>query len=547
MSNDVTQPDKSIFESKQATNCSSHSDIHKCISLSRLAAILKYYGQLNITDNHKHQETFINFIDNVYPDFFNDYIHFVKMHSHQIEDILNDFVNNQGFIKCKMGNCIITSRHHTEHNQNNNKENSNIALYKQTMDSLHFYIFHAFDAGLRIPKTVSSIDNNEDTKSENEYYDASFAKIKKILSEKNKNTESFERFGSNNNAKFNIKTEFDESTKDHITVTFTESLQSHLKTDDIDTKIINNLRKFLKTEEYDTDAITMDFDGENGNISFHIKNEECIKSIISFLSFVKMSSSSFNIGLRFYYWKFYRNIDELPPKECRVGRIKHHSGYKIKQLFVQKKYKSFGEEIKNYKYLHIDEYNELILKKSEIYLKSALVKKMKSKLGVSTPLHYGIKRGTPLKLNNLIALILYTDFTQLSADFSATFRAIHPAETVSSIKKRNSKYFWWSKILRETVELYGDRAKEEGNDKDIDTAFYTGMSFVMSIPTFLIRLCSPISTSVQLEVAMKFAKDQGIILQLNVDKVIDGAPARVRAFDCSWISRYKEEDERYEL
>ena len=70
-------------------------------------------------------------------------------------------------------------------------------------------------------------------------------------------------------------------------------------------------------------------------------------------------------------------------------------------------------------------------------------------------LHYGIKKDTPLKQENLMAIILYCDFNDLSTKFSATFRAIYPYEGIASIKARNSQFWHLSKILRETVQCFG--------------------------------------------------------------------------------------------
>ena len=58
---------------------------------------------------------------------------------------------------------------------------------------------------------------------------------------------------------------------------------------------------------------------------------------------------------------------------------------------------------------------------------------------------------------------------------------------------------------------------------------------------FNIFLYSPTSTSVRIEVAIKFSGDQGMIIEFNNKK---GAAKHVKGFDVSWISRYREEDER---
>eukprot|EP01084_Bolivina_argentea_P168723 292535_1 len=118
-------------------------------------------------------------------------------------------------------------------------------------------------------------------------------------------------------------------------------------------------------------------------------------------------------------------------------------------------------------------------------------------------------------------------------------------EPVESIKKRNSVYGWMSKILRETVELFGGYSQTGGWTHDhniLSGPFYSGMGVVMNMPSFNIRLCSPTSTSCQIEVAIKFSGDHGIIIQLDNPNV--KPYCWLTGFNCSWISRYKEEDER---
>ena len=150
--------------------------------------------------------------------------------------------------------------------------------------------------------------------------------------------------------------------------------------------------------------------------------------------------------------------------------------------------------------------------------------------------HYGIQNWTVLGTANLTAIILYTDFTELSSNFTSTFRKQNAFETLSQIKERNRRYWWWSKTLRETVELFGAHAW------DMNGPYYCGMSYVMTLPALAIRLCSPTSTSVHLEVALKFAGEEGIIIQFNTSKTTGFE--YLRGFDCSFISKYKEEDER---
>eukprot|EP00484_Ammonia_sp_Unknown_P018760 CAMPEP_0197045890 /NCGR_PEP_ID=MMETSP1384-20130603/21682_1 /TAXON_ID=29189 /ORGANISM="Ammonia sp." /LENGTH=79 /DNA_ID=CAMNT_0042477575 /DNA_START=60 /DNA_END=296 /DNA_ORIENTATION=- len=63
------------------------------------------------------------------------------------------------------------------------------------------------------------------------------------------------------------------------------------------------------------------------------------------------------------------------------------------------------------------------------------------------------------------------------------------------------------------------------------------------MPEFQLRLNGPTSTTKWEEVALKFSGPKGVILTLNNETEF-GQPAELTGFNCSWLSRYREEDER---
>merc|ERR1712013_282610 len=152
-------------------------------------------------------------------------------------------------------------------------------------------------------------------------------------------------------------------------------------------------------------------------------------------------------------------------------------------------------------------------------------------------LHFGIKHKEPLRAEHLHALFLYTDWTELCTDFSSSFRAIFRGERLKAIKARNSKYFYFSKYLKELVMYFG---VDKWSDKS-SGPFFCGLSVVLNIPQFALRLKGPTSTSLFIEVAMRFGGAEGMILELN-NKY---RPAWwERHFDCDWLSAFPEECER---
>eukprot|EP01084_Bolivina_argentea_P278262 475288_1 len=67
-----------------------------------------------------------------------------------------------------------------------------------------------------------------------------------------------------------------------------------------------------------------------------------------------------------------------------------------------------------------------------------------------------------LTFSHLLSLVFYCDYSELSTDFSSTFRKRHSYETIESIKNRNSKYYYLSKYLRECVDGRSERESGGG-------------------------------------------------------------------------------------
>eukprot|EP01083_Nonionella_stella_P236262 829968_1 len=65
---------------------------------------------------------------------------------------------------------------------------------------------------------------------------------------------------------------------------------------------------------------------------------------------------------------------------------------------------------------------------------------------------YNIKRGSPITLKHILSVLFYTNHTDLSSEFSQSFRKLYETETDQSLKERHSEYRNWGKYLRETIE-----------------------------------------------------------------------------------------------
>merc|ERR1712228_653440 len=124
-------------------------------------------------------------------------------------------------------------------------------------------------------------------------------------------------------------------------------------------------------------------------------------------------AATFSLGLRFYYWPYYKDKEVLTAKEQMIDVVdnKHdHFGMRVCDLFVNKKFESFKEEIANYSNFGIAQYKEAKIK-TEKFMKTEEIRKIKAKktdpsYGGSMLLHYGITFGAALLFEHILSLIL---------------------------------------------------------------------------------------------------------------------------------------------
>ena len=122
-------------------------------------------------------------------------------------------------------------------------------------------------------------------------------------------------------------------------------------------------------------------------------------------------------------------------------------------MFVKAVHQNLKEEVLESGHLSVAKWMKLVKLKARKYMISKRVKKMK-----------GVTK------EHIYAIILYCDFSALCTAFSGTFRKSRPFESLDSIKKRNREYSIWSRLLRETVEYFGQRGAGDGYDKVLDTS-----------------------------------------------------------------------------
>eukprot|EP01083_Nonionella_stella_P086111 239003_1 len=176
----------------------------------------------------------------------------------------------------------------------------------------------------------------EQEKATNVYFDSQFARLNRRILERRDNTASFDRFAPKN-TKFNIVNaeQLKQDTKLNSS-TYLDEMVKHLLNSRVEEICIKQFMQFINQQQYDTDAIDHDHAMKpNRNISSTHVDETLLKYYNRFIADAQHESLSFNIGFRFYYWPYYKRIKEPHQEEFNTW---DHSGYDIKELFIEAKY-----------------------------------------------------------------------------------------------------------------------------------------------------------------------------------------------------------------
>eukprot|EP01084_Bolivina_argentea_P319336 553889_1 len=140
---------------------------------------------------------------------------------------------------------------------------------------------------------------------------------------------------------------------------------------------------------------------------------------------------------------------------------------------------------------------------------------------------YHIKAHNQFSIQYIIALKLYTDYSQLCDTFCSTLR--------SEKKIKIAEIANWAKLLSECVQCFGSSLKWSERKH-----FYRGVSKAFIFEMFITRWNLPTSTTINFAQSANFAKDGGLIFELRnyKDDIYD-----VFKFECSRLSAFDREKE----
>ena len=417
------------------------------------------------------------------------------------------------------------------------------------IDNIHIYFIHSFDTGFRVKRDkINDSENENENEINNNFIDSELKNLSLYLKEKKK------KLILNKNNKFMTNTINNKNDKNKEF--YTDLLNKDLSKN-IDNESLRKWKLFIFQNEFDSDSIKFDKNNNNKNDEIDESDKESniykdFKNIYHFLKTYNPKKDknknkindniTFGFGHRFFYWDYFKNKNDY--KQWNGNNYDNilPTEKQPKYLYVSAAYSTLKNEILS-KNVSINKFNEIYFNAKILLNKSDTLKAIKSTYYTnydntyySDSYYYDLVLFSPLLIPHICSLLFYTNFTELSYNFSSSFRAISFNESVKEIGDRNSKWANMSKYLRELIECYGEQIK---NAKD--PIFFHGIS-KMLFNNFVTNFYSPTSTTKQLEVAMLFCKDNGIILELK--KYDTGIDKHLRYFNVSFVSAFSNEDER---
>eukprot|EP01084_Bolivina_argentea_P081117 146903_1 len=241
-------------------------------------------------------------------------------------------------------------------------------------------------------------------------------------------------------------------------------------------------------------------------------------------------ATTYSYSLAFNYWK-----------RCQYSTQTLADGHKVKDLYIAPKYSSLKDEIlyNNEATVSASFWSQQFQKalchqRTMLYLSiKATIPPMRTNALDTHPSIFGYNAGDKMSLSHLIVIMIYCAADEFQAKYSSSYRPINIYEDDDfiSIKKRHSNFHYFAKNLREAVEVFGNMYMI-GNVKRM----YHGVNSEMIFAKMEANIYSPFSTTSEWSVAVQFASNTGMILELVPSNFL-------KYFACSWLSMYPQEQE----
>ena len=232
--------------------------------LKRMNEAIKYHLFLDAANNPQDADKLVEFCTNT--TLIDDSYKVVTEYntSTQLQSIPKEYI-----LDCDINNCKSFQRHNRDRKQHQITEDPNSLFWIDLLDSMHCYLTHAFDNGLRVKQQdIQSVHVYDDEKTDNNntctnslpFLDYRFQLISNVINLRRKSMERICALPRYDNNKFDLNVNDQSGIKDNTIDNtqkrlFMDELYDQLKKQNVSDAVWN---KIQIEEEYDTDAVVAD-------------------------------------------------------------------------------------------------------------------------------------------------------------------------------------------------------------------------------------------------------------------------------------------------
>ena len=270
--------DLSIFTNKEECDCNWNGDgsiLAYCPSVARLVAALDFYASL--APQIKEEEAQLKLMEfmstAVHPHFLDDVVHFTTMHDNDLESVHAEVCSLWPRLgSCSLSECAMAGRH-CEVEQERRVDgdgalslDSKVQFWVDSLDQLHFYVLHAFEAGFRVKKVIKLEEKEEGAAMT--LMDTAFARLKDEIHAKRVKWHRLFGRAEKALAKFNLSSIASTSEQHEQGGTFLDVVRRQLGMGHAEA---HSLFLFLCAQRFDTEALCADLaELSRSNIAEHV-------------------------------------------------------------------------------------------------------------------------------------------------------------------------------------------------------------------------------------------------------------------------------------
>ena len=271
--------DFSVFSAKDkcSTNHEGHTSILvHCACVKRVVEVLCLHSELK----HRHamseaaQSFLFAFASERYRHLVDDMTHLTVQHDGDLEAILDEAMKRAQLSRCSLDACAMSDRHSAVDAAPKTALEPQLQFLVNLLCDMHFYVLHAFDAGLRVKLSAQRTENEADACAATGFVDAAFARMKHEIHAKRAKLHRFRGRLQAAHKKFALSTVGREAKG-----TFFDFLRKHLaENEGVAEHMTDSLFAFLVAQHFDTEATFLDLQLATG------ASEMAQSNILNFLN-----------------------------------------------------------------------------------------------------------------------------------------------------------------------------------------------------------------------------------------------------------------------